>query len=226
MFAALIIGLAAPSLFGLIAGEIGARKPAFRGRGWAIFALVLIVSMWGLREFEHNAALQLATGGDYGPAPTAEDPNPVVPQIVRMTVSPYPVNPFRWHAVIETPDYYQLATVDTLANTVATSPSRDIVPKPPTTLFTLVAKRSWLGEVYLDWSSFPIVEDIGPVTADGQPTTLEANTGLRAVTFRDLRFMYTTFLLDGRLHTPLTGTVLLNDDRRVVQMEMDNRLQR
>jgi len=31
MFAVLAVGLCAPALFGLIAGEVGARKPAFRG---------------------------------------------------------------------------------------------------------------------------------------------------------------------------------------------------
>ena len=40
LFLILLIALIAPSLFGLINSEVGARKPAFRGRGWAIFALI------------------------------------------------------------------------------------------------------------------------------------------------------------------------------------------
>jgi inner membrane protein len=29
-----------------------------------------------------------------------------------VTASPYPGNPYRWHTVAETPDFYQIATVD------------------------------------------------------------------------------------------------------------------
>jgi inner membrane protein len=39
------------------------------------------------------------------------------------------------------------------------------------------------------------------------------------VTFRDLRFIYSSGLLSGRI--PLMGTVYINSDRRVDRMEMD-----
>jgi inner membrane protein len=61
LFAALLIALVAPALFGLIGSEVGARRPVFRGRGWAIFALVAMVALWGWREVEHDAAVQLAS---------------------------------------------------------------------------------------------------------------------------------------------------------------------
>ena len=47
------MGLVAPALFGLVAGEVGARRQEFRGRGWAIFALGVMVALWGWREVEH-----------------------------------------------------------------------------------------------------------------------------------------------------------------------------
>ncbi len=204
MFVLLLIGLVAPSLFGLINSEVGVRKTAFRGRGWAIFALVGVVALWGWRALEHQKAVQLATAADYDGA-----------QVLRVSANPYPVNPFHWHTVVETPMTYLTPNVNTLSEEVAFNQEADVVYKPPTTLATLVAKRSWLGEVYLDWSSFPLVMETGKDTE-----------GLTMVSFRDLRFMYDTPLMHGREKSPLSGTVYLNDDRRIVRMEMEGHIQR
>jgi inner membrane protein len=204
MFLLLLLALVAPPLFGLISSEVGARRAAFRGRGWAIFALVAIVALWGWRAVEHQKAAKLTMAGDYGGA-----------EVLRVSVSPYPINPFRWHAVAETPQTYQLDTIDTFNEIATTNGQGDIFYKPPTTLATLVAKRSWLGEVYLDWSSWPLVTDTGM-----------DSKGLTTITFRDFRFMYDTPLMQGRENPPLSGTVYVNDDRRVVRMEMDGHIQR
>ena len=203
IFILLLTALIAPSLFGLINSEIGARKPAFRGRGWAIFALLAIVALWALRFIEHAKALELARTTDYNAAPVS-----------RVFASPFPLNPFHWETIAETPQFYQLASVDTLNNLATTSTQADVFYKPPTTLATLVAKRSWLGEAYLDWSQYPIVTDTG--------TNEE---GLTTVTFRDLRFFYDTPFLAGRQDPPLSGAVFLNADRRIVRMELGNRIQ-
>jgi len=203
MFLLLLIGLLAPVLFGLVNSEVGARRERFRGRGWAIFALVSVALLWGWRGWERMTAQQLALGGDFGGA-----------GIVRSTVSPYPVTPFTWHAVVETAGFYQLATIDTWNGTVATSVQEDVFHKSPVTLAMLTAKRSWLGEVYLDWSQFPLVTDGGP-----------NQDGVSEVTFRDLRFLYDVPFLHGREMSPLSGTVDVNMNRKVVAMEMDDRIQ-
>jgi inner membrane protein len=200
MFALLLIALLAPALFGLVSSEVGARKSPFRGRGWAIAALIGIVALWCVRAFEHSKALQLAQSGDYTDAP-----------ISRVFADPYPFNPFRWQTIAETPTYFQTTTADTLAGTLATTQHADRFYKSPTTLYTLIAKRSWLGEAYLDWSMFPLVTQTG-TTQDG----------LTVVTFRDLRFLYDTTLISGRNKPPLSGAVYINDDHhRIVRMEMD-----
>ena len=59
IFVFLLIALIAPALFGLVNSEVGARKPAFRGRGWAIAALIAIVALWGWRALEQQQAIQL-----------------------------------------------------------------------------------------------------------------------------------------------------------------------
>jgi inner membrane protein len=207
MILLLLIALVAPALFGLINSEVGERKPAFRGRGWAIAALLAIVALWSWRAVERQDAIRLALNTDFGA------------QILHITAEPSPIDPFRWEAIVETPAFYQLAAVNTFNDTVATNEHADIFYKPPTTLATLVAKRSWLGQVYLDWSKLPLVTqtDIDPIIGD---TT---------VTFRDLRFMYDTPFIHGRAdpqNPPLSGKVVLNADRRITRMEMDGHIQR
>jgi inner membrane protein len=206
IFALLLIALIAPSLFGLINSEVGARRQPFQGRGWAIAALLGMVALWGWRFIERQNAVQFAESQVYGNAPST--------QILRVFASPSPVNPYRWHIVIETPNFYQLATADTFNNIFSTDPLTDVIYKPPTTLATLVAKRTWLGEIYLDWSLYPLVTQAG-ISPDG----------LTTVTFRDLRFMNDTALVNGRENPPLSGAVYLNDDRRVVRQELDGHVQ-
>ncbi|MGD0442482.1 MAG: metal-dependent hydrolase [Edaphobacter sp.] len=203
LFLILLGALIAPSLFGLIGSEVGARRPAFRGRGWAIAALLGAATLWTLRYNEHQKALQIAQAGDYNGA-----------SVLRVAADPYPINPFRWQTIVETPQTFLISSANTLSSEIATTDQAQTIYKPPTTLATLVAKRSWLGEIYLDWSQYPVVTDTG---ADPD--------GITTVTFRDLRFVYNTPLFSGPTNTPLAGAVFINDDRRIVRMELSGHVQ-
>ena len=205
MLVLLFVGLVAPSLFGLISSEIGARKQPFPGRGWATFALLGILALYGLRGYERLHAEDLARAADYGSVP-----------VLRSTVSPYPINPFRWHGIVETPNFYETSTVDTLANTVATSSQNDLFYKGAETADTLAAKRSHLGRAFLDWSAFPVVTQ----AAANDARVPAAST---AVTFRDLRFLYSTIGMNGRDTAPLSGQVLLDPAHTVLEQTMDGR---
>lgn len=198
----LLAALIAPALFGLVSSEVGARRSPYRGRGWALAALAGVVAFWGLRMVERDKAIELTREAGI----TQE-------QILRITANPYPINPFRWQTLIETPLVYQTATVNILSGEVSSDPTANVFHKPATTLATLVAKRSWLGRIYLDWSQFPIVNDMGATPS-----------GFTTVTFRDLRFLNST-PLPGNDRAPLSGSVIVNDDRRVDSMEMDGRVQ-
>jgi inner membrane protein len=205
IFLLLLAALIAPWLFGLVSSEVGAKKPAFRGQGWALAALVGIVARWGWRWFERSKALDLALNADYSGS-----------QVLRVYADPYPINPFKWQTIAEFPDRFQTATVNTSTGAFDSSAQADVFYKPPTTLATLVAKRSWLGQAYLDWSKqFTLVTDTG----------LDPD-GMTVVTFRDLRFVYDTSFLRGRENTPLEARVYVNEDRRVDHMEMSGRVQR
>jgi inner membrane protein len=203
LFLILVTALIAPALFGLIGSEIGVRKPAFRGQNWAIFGLLAMAALWALRFVEHQKAVQLAQNNDYNGA-----------SVLRAAADPYPLNPFHWQTVVETPNFYQVSTADTFSDTISSSSEADTIFKPPTTLATLAAKQSWLGEIYLDWSQWPVVTETG-IDQDGIAT----------VTFRDLRFLEDTALLSGDRATPLTGAVYVNSDRHIVRMEFSGRVQ-
>ena len=91
-----------PWVLGLADREIGARREPFRGRGWAIFALAAMVALGCWRWAEHAQALAMI-----------ENTNIAAEPVTRIAIEPYPVNPFRWHAILETADFYQTAEIDT-----------------------------------------------------------------------------------------------------------------
>ncbi|NUQ29634.1 MAG: metal-dependent hydrolase [Acidobacteriaceae bacterium] len=206
----LLGALLLPSIFGLVANEVGSRRSAFRGQGLAIAALVFSAVLWVVRDFEHNKAVRLAEANEISGEP-----------VLRVAANPYPVNPFKWQVVIETPKYFRLGVVDTLRDEMTSDPSNDLIRKPPTTLATLAAKRSWLGEIYLDWSRWPVVREQARDAASAAPGDDETE-----VTFDDLRFRYSSSFLDGRMRNPLRGIVTVNSDHRVVEMQIDGSVQK
>lgn len=213
LFLLLLTGLLAPTLFGLVGSEIGARRERFPGRGWAVAALLGACVLWAVRGYERVRAEDLARGADYGGA-----------EVRRSTVSPYPVNPFRWHGIVETPDFFQVSTVDSLSGQVATTSQDDLFYKPRETRATLAAKRSRLGHIYLDWSQWPLVTATnGPAAgSSAEPGDPKATT---TVLFRDLRFLYDTALLNGRRDPPLSASALVDANGRVIEMRVGDRVQ-
>jgi inner membrane protein len=176
---ALIGALILPGIFGLADREIGARRPLFRGRAWSIASLVFMVLLWSLRNAEKSHAIELV-----------HDSSLVAEPIVRIDAEPYPFDPFAWHVVAETGDYYQTVEVHTRHDEIQ-SDSSDITYKPPVTPAVAAAKQSWLGRVYLDWSKFPLVTDLGknaPVAEAPDP-----EPKWHTVEFDDMRFSYSVF---------------------------------
>src|SRR5580658_1284771 len=112
MWALLFLALFMPWVLGLADREIGARKQRFRGRGWAIFALIgmLVLGCW--RWAEHARALVLVND-----TPISAEP------ALRLAAEPYPVNPFRWHVIVETANLYQTAEINTRTGSIDTDPS-------------------------------------------------------------------------------------------------------
>ena len=169
-----------PWIFGLIDREIGGIRKRFRGRGWAIFALAGMLLLDCLRWAEHAQAQTLLENGSVASAP-----------VTRIGVEPYPINPFHWHAILETPGFYQVAEVNTLHSTVDSDPRRDVMYKPEDTPAVEAAKRTLLGQVYLDWGSWAVVRDVGQEPIPGvDPPKLPLGRTWTTVEFSDLRFDY------------------------------------
>jgi inner membrane protein len=213
----LVSAFAIPALFGLIGGEIGAKKEKFRGRGWAIFALTGMILLWGWRWSEQGRARTLVENARIAAAP-----------VKRMALEPYPVNPFHWHAILETDAFYQTAEIDTRTGEIASDAPSQVIYKPPVTAATEAAKRTLLGQVYLDWGTWAVVRDIGQEPVQGlAPPQLPSGRVWTTVEFTDLRFDY-FFRGAGRTayRSPLAGWVYIVDGRDDAGEAMSGREQR
>jgi inner membrane protein len=162
----LVAGLVLPALFSLVNEEIGARRKGPQGRLAAILALIGVVALWGLRDYEHRKAVNALESRLYQGA----DP-------VRASAYPLWWNPFQWNGVVETRNFFATVLVDSAISDVDPDDAMQIHYKPEETPVTLAAKKSYLGRVYLDWAKYPLTET----------ETLDQGYIVR---FEDLRFDY------------------------------------
>ena len=211
MFVMLLSGLLVPALLGLVDREISKRRPLFRGRGWAVAALVGVAALYTLRSTAHTLAVHLLQQTSFD--------RPVE----RVAAEPYPINPFRWQGIVETDNAYHFADVLTRSNAVDIDETVGAIYKPPVTPAVAAAKRSWLGRVYLDWSQFPLVEDIGPGTPPDLPQG--ASQHFEQVNFHDMRFGYTDWFGAHERRKPLSGSVFVAPNGQIEATYMDGRPQ-
>jgi inner membrane protein len=165
MLLALLLALVLPGLMALVTEEIGSHKPQFRGRGAAIFAMICLAAVILVRDFEHRRAVNALNARTY----RDEDP-------LRASAFPQPINPFSWNGVVETRDFFEMAPVDSGSGEIDPLNMAVVRFKPEETPVTLAAKKSRLGQVYLDWAAYPLV------------TTEKLEGGRYQVQFEDLRF--------------------------------------
>ena len=167
MLVLLLGGLVVPAFSSLINEEIGVRSKGPQGRLAAVLALLGIVLMWGVRDYEHRRAVNALQARVYD----GDDP-------IRASAYPNWLNPFLWDGVVETRNFYATMLVDASTPEVDPQGRMRIRQKPEETPVTLAAKRSYLGRVYLDWAQYPITET-------EQVETPEFHYLVR---FRDLRY--------------------------------------
>jgi len=177
LFGFLLLGLIVPSFFSLIDNEVGARSRGPRGRVAATLALLGVILLWGLRDYEHRRAVSALGARTYQGA-----------EPLRASAYPTMTNPFHWYGVVETPAFFALAPVDSLGTEVDPEGRLEIRYKPEETPVTLAAKNSYLGRVYLDWAQYPITET----------ETLDSPEAGYIVEFVDLRFVQLPSLLNRR----------------------------
>jgi inner membrane protein len=217
LWALFLAALVLPALFGLADREIGVRRSAFRGRGWAIFALCGMVALWCWRWAEHAQGEAMLLNTQVTSEP-----------VKRVALEPYPVNPYLWHAIVETPGFYQTAEIDTRTGSIDTDPQRDVLFKPTDTPAMEAAKRTHLGQVYLDWGTWAVVRDVGQEPVAGMdPPQLPPNRPWTTIEFTDLRFGY-SFRHAAGARTPavLNGWVYIVDNRDDAGQAMGGREQK
>jgi inner membrane protein len=208
---ALFLALVVPAILGLADREIGARKKPFRGRAWAIAGLLFMAVWWGLRNAERGHALALMRTGTY----TRE-------ALIHSAAEPHVLDPFRWHMILETEDYFQTAEVNTIGDEVETDEYADVIYKTPVTPAVAAAKQSYLGKVYLDWSRWPATEDRG--TGVPIPGAEEPQAGWHTVEFQDLRFGY--WPTGDRQTAPLSAWVYVGRSGEIEGMYMQGHEQK
>jgi len=160
----------------------------------ATLALLGVVLLWGVRDYEHRRAVNALDARTYNGA----DP---------LRVSAYPrwIDPFHWDGVVETPAFFALAPVDSLEPEVDPEGRLEIHYKPEETAITLAAKNSYVGRVFLDWAQYPITET--------EP--LGGDSGY-IVHFQDLRFVRIPNALSGGRRNVLGAAVKLDQHLRIV----------
>jgi inner membrane protein len=191
MLILLLAGLVLPVFFSLIDREIGVRRKQPAGRWGATLALLGVVALWGVRDYEHRRAVNALEARTY------ENANPI-----RASAFPLWRSPFGWVGVVETRNFFATMMVDSTIPEVDPNGEMQIIYKPEETPVTLAAKRSYLGRVYLDWAKYPITET--EPLASGEQGYI--------VRFKDLRFQQ-----PGRTsRNVLSATVELDRNLKVV----------
>jgi inner membrane protein len=213
IFLLLLTALVVPWLLGLADREIGVRRNPFPGQRWAIAALVGVALVWILRGVEHEHARQMVLQGGLTDVP-----------LQKIGIEPYPLNPFRWAAVAETAEYFQIGEIDTRTDRITTDPHTDVLYKPRDTPAVLAARQSKLGVAYLAWAQFPYVEDLGPDPVPAAQIPVPSGDW-RSVRFHDLRFSYRSMINRNAQNPPLSAWVYVRVPSTVIAMIMSGREQ-
>lgn len=158
----LAAGLALPYLFRLISEEIGA--PGTSGRGGAWFVLGFLLIWFGFRGLCHARALAVLDAHLYhGRQPR------------QVAAFADVANPFRWHAVVETAETWEVTEVNLLEEF---DPRRSRAYYPPEPSPPLrAARQSRTAQIFLKFARFPY-SYVEPIEQGYE------------VVLRDLRFEY------------------------------------
>ncbi|MBZ5554881.1 MAG: metal-dependent hydrolase [Acidobacteriia bacterium] len=186
----LACGLVLPSLFRLISEEVGARAKA-RGRGGAIIALIFIVALWAVRDWNHRSALAKLSAFTY----RGED-------AMTLCAYPKPANPFVWTGVAETEHAYFTLEVGSNFSALTLNKAK-VVYKPDDNEFLRAARETRTARIFLGFSRLPIYT----VTKRGEDTL---------VTIQDLRFESAT-----RRRRAFVTRILLSKDLQVLSEQFN-----
>jgi len=101
ILAILLLALAAPALARMVSSEIGSKRSAGPGRGWAWFALLTVLTYEGARFAAHQRALAVMSVHLF---------NGSIPN--RLTAVPVRENPWRWRGIVEAEGFVDIVPID------------------------------------------------------------------------------------------------------------------
>lgn len=179
----LAVGMAAPALSGLISDEIGARGGQ-RGRGAAIFALVVLALYGGARWEMRNRAMNLLESRIYDGA---------VPR--RTMAVAATMNPLRWRGLVETPLFSADIPVRLWREFDPDSGEKIYAPESPA---VEAARRTATAARFGGFSRWPVWR----VTPAAEPE------GANIVTLQDLVFGNEPGQFEARMTVDASGRVL------------------
>jgi inner membrane protein len=186
----LVSGLVLPSLFKLISEEVGARAKV-RGRGGAIVALIFIVALWAVRDWNHRSAIAKLSAFTY----RGED-------TVTLLAYPRPANPFVWNGIVETEHAYFTLEVGPDFSALSLNKAR-VFYKPEDNEFLRAARETRTARIFLSFSRLPFYT----VMKRGEDTL---------VTIHDLRFESAT-----RRRRAFVTRILLSKDLHVLSEQFN-----
>lgn len=153
----LLLAVIAPALGRLVSSEIGAKSST--GRGWAVFALLVLCAYEYGRYLAHERAVKVLEARIYdGSAP------------VRAAAFATYWNPLSWRGLVETSDAYRIFDLDL---------SRDFDPAGGNVLYkaegspaTIAASKTLDFQRFLSFSAFPLWR-AAPAAEPGGGTVVE-----------------------------------------------------
>jgi inner membrane protein len=170
-----LICLAGPFLSKLVSSEIGGasrNRHKYPGRGFAILALVFVVTYNLGRMVMHTRVLEMLEAREYeGSAP------------LRVAAFPVSENPLRWKGLAETSGSYLLFQIDLLSQFDPTLGEK--APKAESSPATEAANRTYAFQVLREFAAYPLYRVIPGAGFEG---------GYR-VELSDLRFAFTSVAL-------------------------------
>lgn len=141
----LLAGLLLPQLFRLVSEEIGDKKSKTRGRGGAIFALLMICAYLGMRAYYHGEAVDLLLSREIrGLEPLSGG------------AFPFSSTPFEWRGVAVTDTTTEVVDVPT-GGTEEFEPDRSLTRfKPEDSPALEAAQNTADAQTFLKYARFPI----------------------------------------------------------------------
>jgi len=141
LLALFVLGLAVPWVLRMVSEEVGERGA--RKVNGAVFCLVTMALLWGIRDVAHRRAVNILDGRLYSDE---------LPQSVG--AFPVMVNPFNWVGVVETESAFHVMRVNTLSANPLPEEA-ETFQKPQSSPALRAALETPAARIFLDFARFP-----------------------------------------------------------------------